>query len=129
MNPKFRAYHKKEKKMYQVLSLEFKPDGLEVTIGSEDKYIGKYGLDDIVLMQWTGRNDAKGVKVFEGDVVFSRQPHATKHLVVWEEKRCAFYLFSIDGRARYDVGYKMNAGAMKVLGNVFEHPELLKEKP
>jgi hypothetical protein len=50
---------------------------------------------------------------------------------VWDEKRCGFYLKPAPGdgileRAAYDLYYKINAGKFKVIGNIYENPELLK---
>ncbi|EUJ46701.1 YopX family protein [Paenilisteria rocourtiae] len=82
--------------------------------------------------QYTGLSDKNGNKIFEGDIVAPsgfvseiNQPGIVK----WCDKKLCFYVDSIETLI-YSEGYKMYFGldsAIKIIGNIHENPELLKE--
>lgn len=71
--------------------------------------------EDFVSCQSTGLTDSTGRKIFEGDIVGYKQ---TKWEVVWNNG--GFFEIK-DGEYLWEVCNKM-----KVIGNIFETPELLK---
>lgn len=87
---------------------------------------------DAITMEWTGREDSVGTRIFELDIVHGDFPYAKHGVVTWDTKRCGFYIdpFKLDGRtggsAAYDKGYKMSAAKLTVIGNVCDNPELIK---
>ena len=88
-----------------------------------------YEVDRNTLGQYTGLKDKNGKKIFEGDIVKGNFPYAKKCVVVWDNKRCGFYLKPISklGRASYDPYYKLNSAKLEIIGNIFDNGELLNE--
>ena len=130
MIPKYRAFC--DGKMYPVLGLFWDEDGLEVNLGSVS------GLDDranwrdardLVLMAWTGLWDKNGVEIYERDVL--RVMHFNnggvthpKMIVEWEPVYAEWLLACSD----YSFGIGVEQRQLEVYGNIYENPELLKEK-
>ena len=96
-----------------------------------DLYLGEpyWGWEPIfpnTVGQWIGLLDSKGNKIFDGDIV-KRIVANENGLVVWDDKRCGFYIKPLSkiGRAMYDPYYKMNANKLEIVGNIYDNPELL----
>ena len=122
---KFRMWHKKSKKMFDVESINFK-DRI-VNIWNSGMYsLSTFCLDDVILMQYTGLHDKNGKEIYEGDILkFSEVDTA---IVIWNEKYAYFmvkpiqeYYFDSDvlGQA---LEYNDN---VEVIGNEYDNPELL----
>jgi len=123
---KFRAWHKKLKAMF-----------LDVGVNKGDVLYDTrwYRKDEVVLMQYTGLRDMNGREIYEGDILGEEdEPFA---IVVWVEEEARFGLKfpSIDGgyvdKSRitltdwFDHWRYRN---WKVIGNIYENPELLDEE-
>lgn len=138
MIPKFRAWHKELKKMYGVEILEFFPEGfggLRICFAvAGNDYYDEFNSAQIELMQCIGLTDASGADIYEGDIIIDD---------FWKHKGCiyfgehetnmdcgvaiayGFYIKFENGNLRAINSWPL---VMKVIGNVYEHPELLEIK-
>ena len=127
---KFRAWDKKENKMFQVFSITLNEDGTLRYVFYWDRY-PMLKDKDVELMQWTGLQDTNGQDIYEGDII-SEDPS------VWNGH---FYYFIVNMRdgcweAKSTIPLDKNArGCLlftiknpKVEGNKFENPELIEEE-
>lgn len=138
MIPIFRAYSKEENEMYY----PHNDKSVDWTIDDETGFIaplvnlggGMWGMiDKYELMQSTGLKDKNGVEIFEGDVV-AVENHP------FQRKEDSGVGMEIEGN--YVVGWNQHdltwcAGDLllarlkpyaKVIGNIYENPELLEEQ-
>jgi len=133
---KFRAWDKREKRMgnvnyikysdvaYTHISVRFKQK--EKPIDDWFNYLGEDDSDNIILMQFIGRNDKNGIEIYEGDFI-SAYNGRIKGPVIFDKRGLAFgipngpneiYQFSMNFLESKDI---------EVIGNIYENPELLKE--
>ncbi len=125
MKPNFRAWDKYNKKMLSVKSIHFM-DNVEFfgpyTIVV--KPMGFISSEFIELMQSTGLKDKNGVEVFEGDIVDGTYPNG-KHfrgVVQYDDESAAFVCKTINSWMHSTM---LNCRNCEVIGNIWEHPELL----
>ena len=128
---KFRAWDKERKKM------EYK-----------DWYdLARYGWiqheywNDFIFMQYTDLKDKKGKEIYEGDIIKINylKDSTSKYIVrfgdydfepYWEQ----FYGYYLqEGKRTIPLDYYhtrniQNKKGLEVIGNIYENPELLKEK-
>ncbi len=129
---KFRAWDKKEKKWflgYEFPALGgFSMFGEVVMLGewSELIYHRIKDLDNIALMQFTGFKDSKGKEIYEDDIVEEYYPRkagerkGTRYYwpIVWIN---GSWCDADDGECVFDLLERL-----RVVGNIYENPELLK---
>ena len=121
MIPKFRAWDKTYKKMYEV-------DEIHWNCGEFD-FIGdaitfKRGADEVELMQSTGLHDKNGKEVFVGDII--KCTRGCPHEVYIEKEYGGKYIGGMP--AVYLKGIREGyawTGAEEIIGNIYEKPELL----
>ena len=115
----------------------FIPDMLEVfCITDIDGFIKPFSLNKEELTevrverstigQFTGLTDKNGTKIFEGDIVHWKK---VPYFVRWDSKKAEF-VFANDMEADYFVvGFNEHTTMKfcKVVGNIHDNPELLKE--
>ena len=77
--------------------------------------------------QYTGLTDKNGKRIFEGDIIsfFNWGGNVLKRAVVWDPQLGRFSVF-IDGAL--SVGVNPILGPHKVIGNIHDNPELMKDE-
>jgi hypothetical protein len=81
-------------------------------------------------MQSTGLQDADGDWICEGDII-AKLDGSEPAIVVWDEGSAAFAFEPIGSADEYADGgylYELHPHLRRVVGNKFEHPELLQTK-
>lgn len=121
MIPKFKAWHKKLKTMFEVLAIDLFNKAVTVKFDKECYKI--FSFDDIILMQSTGLKDKNGTEIFEGDVVKvdGRKTEVVKFgKIIHEEDFGGFAIYQ---------GYSLMLGGgypeavmneIEVIGNIYE---------
>ena len=115
---KFRAYDKKENKMFYSSMYQ---DKTSMAYGLSN-FLSECGDIEDTLMQYTGLLDKQGVEIYEGDIIeymTGQLKHIpTKHKVTW-----------LKDEARFSFGCKANTQYIfyntVVIGNIYENPELI----
>jgi uncharacterized phage protein (TIGR01671 family) len=121
---KFRAWDHRERKMW-------KPDA----IGNDGRPMKDTGTGFLTsfpeqnphdpVMQYVGLKDKNGKEIYEGDIV--KQDDGLLSDVRWRINGCDFVLNQFQAVGSYNFGFQINKG-VEVIGNIYENPELLKEK-
>lgn len=121
---KFRGWHKEQKKMYSAEEmgqdqLTLMPDGRGfANIHSTSTKLSQIDNNQqMIPLQYTGLKDKNGIEIYEGDIVEWRNKHWYK---VYFENGC----YKADG-------YELESYAkeeIKIIGNIYENPELLEQK-
>lgn len=124
MNPSFRAWDKLNNEMYVVEQINFDCGEFE-SIGYGITNLR--GADKIELMQSTGLCDKEGTEVFEGDILHHQIQTEYTFIVKYDKDKGRWYG---DGLSRtYRIGItKEFLPYYKVIGNIYENQEILKEK-
>ena len=109
----------------------FSGGGLYYAYCENDDY--EYRLDPSDLMQFTGLKDRNGKEIYEGDIIkyhyfyFADGSEIEKECVCsvkWDDTFANFDAMDKDGFAHF-LGQASDDG-IEVIGNIYEHPELLK---
>ncbi|MDU1629592.1 MAG: YopX family protein [Lactococcus lactis] len=137
MIPKFRAWDKTENKMWNVETIYIEDEWVKVNDGSIYG-ITKYLVRDYVLMQSTGLKDITGDEIYEGDIVkvlvHDIEPKIMKdkmYIGVVAYNQGTFdikiskdtYLGIIPEMYMLDIDC-----VFRILGNIYENPELLEDE-
>ena len=118
MIPKFRAWLKKDKEMIAVEEIHFNNGELDF-IGDAITWMCKN--NDFVLMQSTGLTDKNGKEIFEGDIIDSTDGFLTGVV----EFRVGLGMF-VSELVEYNGFERLCnvASSRKIIGNIYENPEL-----
>lgn len=135
MIPKFRAWDKKYKMMMKVNKINFEENTawLEADNGDhESRHTLTRELKDILLMQSTGLHDKNGVEIYEGDIVrwFSTVLEKSEWTgtVIRDGAEMCIQTSKISRTSGGMLNVLARDEAIKVIGNVYEQPELLEEE-
>lgn len=142
---KFRAWDKKNKAIRNVwgLNWSFSGDKLQSIIAVDPVINGDYILknDDFELMQFINELDQDGKEIYEGDVIeITSVPSVSppdlvgrRYKIIWDNidgKWQGWALVNKNYKEKYkdSISYQWYAGGKgcKVIGNIYENPELLK---
>lgn len=120
---KFRAYRKSTQNTCNVLLIDFENELVLLSDGDEED------ISDVDLMQYTGLHDKNGREIYEGDLLRctsytygNRKTDKTSLLVKYHEMSAGFIA------GPYMLGKLMDIGKCKVIGNIYENPDLLEAK-
>lgn len=132
---KFRGWHTVKKMMFSAEEmaadqLMLLPTGAFINVSSDSTRLSQiYPRDKFIPLQFTGLKDKSGKKIYEGDVI---QPceadrNQVPREVYWDEGACQFRLSSRGGDKQFDkTSPLMFAKIGSIIGNIYEHPGLLK---
>ena len=116
---KFRAWHKEEKIMGEVLGIDILHK--EIFFSNEDVDCYEHtDFKDIELMQYTGLKDMGEKEIYEGDILFE---------ILGEEY---FKVIFENGSYRaeneeYSLDLSEYAHLCEIVGNIYQNPKLLEE--
>ena len=124
---KFRAWDKATKR---IIAEGFHVIGEVTMFGMIEMYLSEHQcgkssslqrMNDVVLMQYTGLKDRNGKEIYEGDVM--THPEFKKGAILEVCWRDGYYALSDWDCVRTDFGKG------EVIGNIYENPKLVEEKP
>ena len=120
--PKFKAFLKDTN---QVLDVEIIFFELGIVKLTNNEF---YQFEDVVLMQSTGLRDKNNFEIFEGDIVeiiYDSEPFTG--VVVYDLEETDFK--ATNGNENYGNNFQyLTVGeSIKVIGNVYQNPELLED--
>ncbi len=128
---KFRAWIKSEKRYGYLLNLfncgaNSKQYEVEEYDEQGDSYT-VYSSDEVVLQQCTGLKDKNGELIFEGDIVEFRNPLGMKKrgIIIYDIDAALFQIQYLDFSDDWEL---LDTFILKVIGNIYENPELLEVK-
>jgi uncharacterized phage protein (TIGR01671 family) len=95
-----------------------------------------YPFDEFEVMRYTGLKDKNGKEIYEGDIV-QRKVHKgdishTREEVYWREECAGFEFVAVEknddgSRESWMPNCDTVALVYEIIGNIYEHPELLSE--
>lgn len=127
MIPRFRAWDKLDKEIYEVEDISW--------FNGEFDFIGdgitfKRDADDVELMQSTGLKDKNGKEIFEGDIIAIEvdDTEAPINAKVFQNRKIGILMFHVFENNE-DVPMvellEENSVPFAVIGNIYENKELL----
>ena len=119
---KFRAWYPKEARWFPPNSVSLALDGS--AIRTLDNWAWK--PDAVVLEQFTGLLDSKGVEIFEGDYIRCK-PDESPMLVGWNDEMASFALRKKGWMFDHFFKEAVDPQDVEVCGNVHQTPSLLEE--
>lgn len=130
MIPKFRVWDKRGKEMWKVATLHIEDEYADLfkTNIYEKPFDNPWAkFEDLILMQSTGLKDKNGVEIFEGDVVKNSNDEVGYIAFLQQEAGFVVVLKKSDYRLGHRNTGESYSHAMghKVIGNIYENPELL----
>lgn len=132
---KFRIFDKDDKKIHDVIFINYENNGIE-WLNEQDKKRAAF-IGEVPTMQCTGLKDKNGKLIYEGDILYTPS---------WWWGNCFVYLFKgecgpckSDNVMQYTLAKNIknpleglcwnlwDGKDVEVIGNIYETPELLEE--
>ena len=135
---KYRAWIKNADKMVDVIAIDLEKEEIcwifDDYVNWEQERVW-IGFDDIALMQYTGLKDKSGIEIYEGDIVSNRefarylsgQERCSNDvgIVRYDTKSGCLVINNDNGRTKRLTVKVIKNNRVKVLGNIYENPELM----
>lgn len=126
---KFRCWDKINKHWINAYSLVLSLDGSVQAVrdikSDEEGVLELYGHHQVEVMQYTGLKDKNGKEIYEGDIINDGDPYHNNSLIVEYNVELSGYCpFVCDGSPGDEPA---SSEFSKVIGNIYENPELIKE--
>jgi uncharacterized phage protein (TIGR01671 family) len=98
---------------------------------TDGEYINDTFSDGRIYMQFTGLLDRNGTEVYESDVISYLDDSGFKHTeeAVWSQRLVGFAPFAEQQDGDDMSTFFIRDDTVEVLGNRYEHPNLLQENP
>jgi len=127
MIPHFRAWVKKEKRMYVVLAIDFHFNhDITVSRGQSSCDVFQIPFKDVILLQSTGLKDKNGKEIWEGDIIrwiIKKQSKGSRHKTMQSETG---EVHNVVGSCFCNLSRWSDKFNPEVIGNIWENKELLK---
>ena len=124
---KFRVWDTHRKTIYPAQEIRFKNNELLAVWRTHGERCLVEGA--VPIMQYIGAKDKNDIEIYEGDVIRENAGEKYRDYVVrWSDGKCGFIA---DTKALCKVFPCLNQGTAKyleVVGNIYENPEMVKEK-
>ena len=126
MISRFRAWHKTWEEMGKVKRVLFDDEGNVTTVLFRGRDLGtNTHADEIELMQSTGLCDKEGTEVFEGDILHHQIQTEYTFIVKYDKDKGRWYGDGLSRTYQIDIAKRFLPYYYKVIGNIYETPELL----
>ena len=122
---KFRAWNKQRKEMFEVANIDFKEK--KVTLTNGIIRLPSVNFNDTELMQHTGLNDKNGKEIYEGDIVKILKLEGYGEYCDQVEYTGKIECYISEFRIQ-QLNLRLSDESIveiEVIGNIYEHPELL----
>lgn len=134
---KFRAWSETKKKMFSAEEmardqLTLLTTGYFINVSGTDTSLSQiFTHEQLLPLQFTGLTDVNGVEIYENDILDIK--HFGKYKVCWDDDTACFHTQCIERHGLetwmfvniFEENTKTKVNIAKVIGNIYENPELL----